>query len=365
MRTIAMINQKGGVGKTTTVANLGAALADRGRNVALIDMDPQSHLTMHFGVEPSSELPGIYDMLTEQAKFSDVSIELRENLSVVPANIDLAGAEVELVSTVGREQLLYDRLIEEPLGYDYVVIDCPPSLGLLTLNALAAADEVVIPLQPHFLALQGLGKLLETVSLVRRRINPRLRVSGILLCMYESATRLAAEVTDDVAGFLATHGDPDAPWAGAKLFDTRIRRNIKLAECPSFGESIFHYAPASHGATDYDALAEEFLVMHEAPQEAVPVAEQIPPGLEEAASPDVTLAPATTAETPQPQPQPQPQPLAVAPAPADAVTPQHVPPARQTDEAAPLPAETRPVESVEQPITPPAEPEPGRQEPTV
>jgi chromosome partitioning protein len=287
MRTIAMINQKGGVGKTTTVANLAACLAARGLNVAAIDLDPQSHLTIHLGLEPGASSPGAYEMLTEDAKFSAAAVAVQPNLWLVPASIDLAGAEVELVSTVGREQLLADRLAEGPLPYDYVLIDCPPSLGLLTLNALAAADEVLIPLQPHFLALQGLGKLLETVSLVQRRINPRLRVAGVVLCMFDSNTRLAAEITEDVTGFLGAESDNAAPWRGAKLFRTRIRRNVKLAESPSFGQTIFTYAPGSHGASDYEELADEFLALYgqEAPKgnpaEVVESTETAPPTAKE------------------------------------------------------------------------------------
>ena len=261
MQTIALINQKGGVGKTTTAANLAAALAARGLKIAMIDLDPQGHLTMHFGVDSDAQR-GAYEMLTQDLPLLDAMVEVAPNLSIVPASLDLAGAEIELASVVGREQLLRDRFEAEALPYDYVLIDCPPSLSLLTLNALATADEVLIPLQPHFLALQGLGKLLETVALVRRRINPRLTVGGIVLCMYESNTRLASEVTDDVASFLAAQDDPNTPWAAARLYETRIRRNVKLAECPSFGESIFHYAPGCPGARDYEALAEEFLAAH-------------------------------------------------------------------------------------------------------
>ncbi|MFW6155322.1 MAG: ParA family protein [Planctomycetota bacterium] len=262
METIALINQKGGVGKTTTAANLAAALAARGWTIAMVDLDPQAHLTMHFGVDPDQHNGGTYEILTQDLPLLDAMVEVGPNLSIVPSSLDLAGAEIELASVVGREQLLGDRFEADDLPYDFVLVDCPPSLSLLTLNALAAADEVLIPLQPHFLALQGLGKLLETVALVRRRINPRLTVGGIVLCMYESNTRLASEVTDDVASFLAAQDDPNTPWAATKLYDTRVRRNVKLAECPSFGESIFHYAPGCPGARDYEALAEEFLVAH-------------------------------------------------------------------------------------------------------
>jgi chromosome partitioning protein len=272
VKIIAVINQKGGVGKTTTVANLGAALAQSGRRVCLIDLDPQSHLTLHYGIEPGPDTRSVYDLLTGGADLAAVTTKVNEQLSVVSSTIDLAAAEVELVGTVGREQILRDHLRQNPLPYDLVLIDCPPSLGLLTLNALAAADEVVIPLQPHFLALQGLGKLLETVALVQRRINPILRVSGVILCMYESSTKLSGEVLGDLQKFLAESRTSNQPWSGARIFNTVIRRNIKLAECPSYGTTIFEYEPHSNGATDYRALAEEFL----SPAPAEPAVEPAP-----------------------------------------------------------------------------------------
>jgi chromosome partitioning protein len=259
VRTIAMINQKGGVGKTTTVANLGQALADRKQEVCLIDMDPQAHLTLHFGIEPTIDQPSLYDVLVTDMPLRQSAITPADRLTVVPSSIDLAGAEVELAATVGREQILRDRIAEADLDASCILMDCPPSLGLLTLNALAAADEVIIPLQPHFLALQGLGKLLETVSLVQRRINPSLRVSGVILCMYESNTRLAGEVRDDLEDFIRQSRRQDVPWASARVFQTVIRRNVKLAECPSYGTTIFQYDPSCHGAADYGALADEFL----------------------------------------------------------------------------------------------------------
>ena len=255
----AVINQKGGVGKTTTVANLGAGLAARGHDTCLIDLDPQANLTLHFGIEPGEPAASMYDVLGGQAQIGAATMILRPHLWFVPSVIDLAAAEVELVSAVGREQILRDALAAEQPPYEFVMIDCPPSLGLLTLNALAAADEVFIPMQPHFLALQGLGKLLETVSLVQRRINPSLRVSGVVLCMYESTTRLAAEVVADLEAFFAGARSTPTPWSDARIFRTFVRRNVKLAECPSHGSTIFDYAPSSHGAADYSALADEFL----------------------------------------------------------------------------------------------------------
>jgi len=259
VRTIAVINQKGGVGKTTTVANLGAAVAARGRGICLIDLDPQSHLTLHFGLEPGSTPKSMYDVLTSETAIAAATMTISANLWLVPSVIDLAAAEIELVGTVGREQILRDRLLAHPVPYELVLIDCPPSLGLLTLNALAAADEVLIPLQPHFLGLQGLGKLLETVSLVQRRINPKLRVSGVVLCLYEKNTRLAGEVVADLQNFFAAARNTPLPWADARIFNSVIRRNIKLAESPSYGKTIFDYEPLSKGAADYNALADEFL----------------------------------------------------------------------------------------------------------
>jgi chromosome partitioning protein len=259
MRRIAIINQKGGVGKTTTAVNLSAALATAERHVALIDLDPQAHATLHLGVAPGRDDASIYHVLTGDASLADVRAQVRPNLSLVPSHIDLAAAEVELAGVVGRELILRDKLGEDSASLDYLVIDCPPSLGVLTLNALTAVDEVFIPLQPHFLALHGLSKLLETIALVAKRLNPRLRVTGIVLCMYESGTRLAAEVSRDLEEFFLAPRQRAAAWSDTRPFHTRIRRNIRLAEAPSFGQTIFDYAPDSHGAEDYRALAVEVL----------------------------------------------------------------------------------------------------------
>jgi chromosome partitioning protein len=257
MRSIAILNQKGGVGKTTTAVNLSAALAATGQRVCLVDLDPQAHATLHLGLQPSGDQKSIYDALTGDTTLTETILPVLDNLWVVPSHIDLAAAEVELVGVVGREIILRDKLAEVADQFDYVFIDCPPSLGILTLNALAAVDEVVLPLQPHFLALHGLSKLLQTIDLVARRLNERLKLSGVVYCMYDSGTRLAAEVVHDVDQFLQTARKPRTPWAETRTFQTRIRRNIRLAEAPSFGKSIFHYAPASHGAADYEQLARE------------------------------------------------------------------------------------------------------------
>ena len=257
MRSIAIINQKGGVGKTTTAVNLRAALAATGQRVCLIDLDPQAHATLHLGLQPARDEQSVYDVLTGDAELADVWREVGDSLWVVGSHIDLAAAEVELVGVVGREVILRDKLANCADHFDYILIDCPPSLGILTLNALAAVDEVFLPLQPHFLALHGLSKLLQTIDLVAKRLNDRLKLTGVVYCMYESGTRLAAEVAHDVDQFFSTTRQPRTPWAEARTFQTRIRRNIRLAEAPSFGQSIFHYAPGSNGAEDYEQLARE------------------------------------------------------------------------------------------------------------
>ncbi len=264
MRRIAVINQKGGVGKTTTTVNLGSALARAGKRVVLADLDPQAHLTMHFGLEPNPEHPNIYQVLTGTRSFAEVLKPAKENIVVAASNIDLAAAEVELAGVVGREVILRDAVAEYTEICDFLLMDCPPSLGILTINALCAANEVFITLQPHFLALQGMGKLLETINLVARRINRDLKVSGVVLCMYETGTKLANEVVTDMEHFFAQAKGRNSPWSQTTLFKTRIRRNIKLAEAPSFGQDIFTYAPTSNGAEDYDALAGEVLHMNDA-----------------------------------------------------------------------------------------------------
>jgi chromosome partitioning protein len=259
MRSIAIMNQKGGVGKTTTAVNVCAALAGAGQRVCLIDLDPQAHATLHFGIEPQLEGPTVYDVLVHDTRLSDVRRQVDEGLWVVGSHLDLAAAELELAGVVGREVILRDKLAQDDHPFDYLFIDCPPSLGSLTINALAAVEEVFIPLQPHFLALHGLSKLLETIELVHRRLNDRLTLSGVIFCMYDSNTRLAGEVSEDVGAFFRSGHNRPSPWSGAKIFRTRIRRNIRLAEAPSFGQSIFQYAPNSNGAEDYRQLALEVL----------------------------------------------------------------------------------------------------------
>lgn len=262
MRTIAIMNQKGGVGKTTTSVNLAAALAKFGQKVCVIDMDPQGHSSFHLGLEATPGTRTVYDVFAEVCTVDDARQLVADNLSVVPSNIDLAAVEIELANAPGREFILRDAVRHwiDQSRFDYVIIDCPPSLGVLTINALCAVTEVMIPLQPHFFALQGLSKLFETTALVTRRLNRSLKVTGVALCLYESGTRLAADVTEDLRLFL-TSSDSDTPWAAARIFRSKIRRNIKLAEAPSFGQSIFDYAPTCPGAKDYGDLGTEVLNM--------------------------------------------------------------------------------------------------------
>lgn len=274
MRIIAVMNQKGGVGKTTTSVNLAAGLARQGRRVCVIDLDPQAHASLHLGVDMTGRTDSVYQVFSGARTFTEVQQQLNSNLWLAPADLDLAATELELVDAAGREFVLKNALLSAEVDqkFDYIIMDCPPSLGVLTINALASAGEVFIPLQPHFFALQGLSKLFETTALVTRRLNRSLRVSGIVLCLYETGTRLASDVTDDLLHFLGS-SDPQAPWANASVFGSKIRRNIKLAEAPSFGQAIFDYAPQSSGAQDYLALVQEVL-MGEAgtKDEAAPIA---------------------------------------------------------------------------------------------
>jgi chromosome partitioning protein len=311
MRIIALMNQKGGVGKTTTTVNLGAAIAEAGKKVLLIDLDPQAHLTINYGVEPSADITSLYNVLVEDRSILEAIHQVENNVALIPSSIDLAAAEIELVSVLGREQILKKRLESAQPDFDYVLLDCPPSLGLLTLNALSVANEVIIPMQPHFLALQGVGKLLETVHLVSRRMNPGLKVAGIVLTMFDSQTKLSAEVVNDLNSFIESAKGKPLPWATARIFRSKIRRNIKLAESPSFGKTILTYDPTSNGATDYRALAKELLSMEGtavAPGAAVQIASPQPEVLAAAIAPRVEDAPASTpAPAPKPKSPPKPK----------------------------------------------------------
>ena len=251
MRSIAIINQKGGVGKTTTAVNLAAALAEAGNRVWLIDLDPQAHASLHLGFGMEEDYLSMYDVLTDDASLNDVRHQVEDNLWISPAHIDLAAAEMELAGAVGREIILRDKMQDVSDEFDYIIFDCPPSLSVLTLNALTTANEIFLPLQPHFLALHGLSKLLKTIDLVARRLNPDLKLSNVVYCLYDRGTRLANEVINDVEFFLSDQRNAGSVWSDAMSFDTRatptepkttaIRRNIRLAEAPSYGQRTLHF----------------------------------------------------------------------------------------------------------------------------
>lgn len=296
-RTIAFLNQKGGVGKTTTTVNIAAALAKAGRRIGVIDLDPQAHLTLHLGMEVEENQRSVYDVLVDDdIPVEDAMVEVKPNLFILPAEVDLAAAETELAADERRNDRLRQKLLNSDLAdsLDFILIDCPPSLGLLTLNALAASREVIVPMQAHFLALQGVGKLLETVGLVCRQVNPALQVTGVVLCMYEGQTKLAGEVVADLEAFFAEWQDRDVPWRNCRVLRPPIRRNIKLAESPSFGEAIFDYDPRCPGAKDYGALAKGLLKEWDALLDRRGVK---PKGAAGASNPPVVEVPAANAKT--------------------------------------------------------------------
>jgi chromosome partitioning protein len=257
MRTIAIMNQKGGVGKTTSTVNISAALAAAGKRVCVVDLDPQSHATLHLGVELGYDDKSVYDVLIGKCKIAEVRQQVKgyPNLWLIPAHLNMVGAEIELASAIGRELILRDELAEDNFPLDYLFIDCPPSLGLFTLNALTTVQDVFVPLQPQYLALQGFMRLMDTLEAVKR-LNKSLRLSGIFLCMFD-ATRLAEEVSRDVTEFFEQRDKLPAICREAIIFETKIRRNIRLAEAPSHGNPIFDYDPNSSGAEDYRNLAVE------------------------------------------------------------------------------------------------------------
>ncbi len=259
-RLIALMNQKGGVGKTTTTVNLAAAFARAGRRTLVVDLDPQAHATLHLGVDPSGRERTVYDVLLDPGVDPRGAIvRTRENLDVLPSHTDLAAAEGELQAAPDRHRRLEGALSRLGGEHEFVLIDCPPSLGLLTLNGLAASREVLIPMQAHFLALQGVGKLLETAKLVRQRLNPSLAVLGVVLCMHDQASTHTREVVQDLERFFADARGGEEAWKLARVLRPPVRRNIKLAECPSFGQTIFEYAPGAPGAEDYQAIASDLL----------------------------------------------------------------------------------------------------------
>ncbi len=248
-RVVAVANQKGGVGKTTTAVNLSAALAQRGARVLLVDADPQGNATTGAGIDKQSVRRCIYDVLLKSAGVLEIILPTQiERLDVAPATLNLAGAEIELVSALSREQRLRSALEPVRASYDWIVIDCPPSLGLLTLNALSAADALIIPIQAEFFALEGLGQLTKVIELVRAHLNPGLGIMGVLVTMYDGRTNLAVQVVEEVRRHF-----------GERVFETRIPRNVRLSEAPSFGAPIARFDPKSKGAAAYAALAEEVL----------------------------------------------------------------------------------------------------------
>jgi chromosome partitioning protein len=254
-RVIAILNQKGGVGKTTTTVNLAAALAEMGNRILVIDLDPQTHLGLHFGVEDAPT--SVYDLLMDDdIPITDALVTARANIDLVTSEVDLAAAESELAAKTDRHDLLSKKLTPVLGEYDFVIIDCPPSLGLLTINALAAAEELIVPMQTHFLALQGVSRLFETVQMLVGGLNPNLRVTGVVLCMHERNTKLAREVVDDLQEFFEASKDQEVPWRNCVILEPPIRRNVKLAEAPSFGQTIFDYEPECAGAQDYKKLAQ-------------------------------------------------------------------------------------------------------------
>ena len=259
VRVIAMMNQKGGVGKTTTTVNLAAAIARMGRKVLIIDLDPQAHATLHVAGEREDDpdQPTVYDLLLDpDFDVSDCVRKVDDFLDILPAETDLAAVESELAGQADRNQRLMNAIAKGTTEHEFILLDCPPALGLLTLNALAAAQEVIIPMQAHFLALQGVSKLLETVGLVREQINPRLRVAGVVLCMHDAQTSHSKEVVADLERFFESQRNSGTAWSSARVYHPPIRRNIKLAECPSFGQTIFQYAMWAPGALDYKKLGD-------------------------------------------------------------------------------------------------------------
>lgn len=248
-RTIAVANQKGGVGKTTTAVNLGAALAQAGRRVLVVDIDPQGNATTALGIDKKSVKRCIYDVLLKAAELDLVTLETTlPGLSIVPATLNLAGAEIELVSALSREQRLRSALRSSAVPYDDVIVDCPPSLGLLTLNALTAAERLIVPVQAEYLALEGLGQLTRVIDLVRAHLNETLRIMGVLVTMFDGRTNLATQVVAEVEDYFP-----------GLVFKTRIPRTIRLSEAPSYGAPITIFDARGKGAAAYAALAHEVL----------------------------------------------------------------------------------------------------------
>lgn len=248
-KIIAFANQKGGVGKTTTCINVGAYMAAMGQKVLLIDMDPQGNATSGVGVEKNNDLKTLYNVIDKEVMIDEVILPTNLiDLDVIPATVDLAGAEIDLVQMQSREHVVKKALDRVKDKYDFILIDCPPSLGLLTVNALTAADSVIIPIQCEFFALEGLTQLMNTIRLIIHHLNPNLKIEGVVLTMKDNRSNLVAQVSEEVRKFFST-----------KVYDTYIPRNIRLAEAPSHGLPILLYDTSSKGANAYQSLAEEIL----------------------------------------------------------------------------------------------------------
>ncbi|KAB3531876.1 ParA family protein [Alkaliphilus pronyensis] len=252
-RIIAIFNQKGGVGKTTTNVNLSACIAQMGKKICVIDIDPQGNTTSGFGINKNQLKYSIYDVIVNEIQLEKSIIPTKyENLHIVPSSVQLAGAEIELANIKNREIQLRESINSIKDKYDYVFVDCPPSLGLLTINSLAAVDSVLIPIQCEYYALEGVSQLMNTIQLVKKNLNPNLEIQGVVLSMFDGRTNLSIQVVDEVKTYFK-----------GKVYSTIIPRNVRLAEAPSFGQPVIYYDEKSKGAEAYRELAEEFLDLEE------------------------------------------------------------------------------------------------------
>jgi chromosome partitioning protein len=248
-KIISVANQKGGVGKTTTAINLAASLAAIEHQTLIIDMDPQSNSTSGLGFDAKAEARSVYQIIVGELDAAEAIVETElPFLDLLPSHIDLVGAEIEMIDRPQRERILQKALENVPQSYDFVIVDCPPSLGLLTINALTASDSVMIPVQCEYFALEGLGQLLNTIKIVRRHLNPELDIEGVLLTMFDTRTRLSGQVADEVRKYFEDH-----------VFETIIARNVRLAEAPSFGKPVLLYDSTCRGARNYLALGREII----------------------------------------------------------------------------------------------------------